>query len=526
MFPPKNPFGNRAPSTLASQFAENRAAVLMLLAFFALRVFAAGITPLIYDEAYYWMWSKHLAMSYYDHPPMVALLIRAGTMIGGDTPLGVRLASLIASIAMSWAVYRTAQMLLDSRRAAMTAVVLLNATLMVSIGTMVVTPDVPLMVASSFVIYCLAKVGTTKRGEWWVGTGFAAGIALLSKYSALFLGASIVLWLILVPELRRWFKSAWLYVGGMLALALFTPVLIWNADHHWVSFIKQLGRAEITEELTLRYIGEMIPGSFVFASPAVFILGSTGIYALIACKITIAPWARTLIHVTFWPVLLYFCWHELHERVDPNWLSLIYPSFSIAAAFAAECHVWKRGNHIIEFWRRWALPSSMLLFILVVLQANTGLLTAHRRDASVAKIAVGFPEVAKEIDTVRRQIGATCILTGDHDDVAVLRFYLPEKTCVAQRGERIRWEHMPEPTPKDLLGPLLYVATDGAGGGGPEREEEGLRQFFPHIERLATAVRKRGPAIVQTYGIDLLGATGQGVFDRSPPLELQPAQIR
>jgi 4-amino-4-deoxy-L-arabinose transferase-like glycosyltransferase len=161
-----------------------------------------------------------------------------------DTLLGVRLASLIDSIAMNWAVYRMAQMLLDSRRAAMIAVVLLHATLMESIGTIVVTPDAPLMVASSFVIHCLARVSTTERGEWWVGTGFAAGIALLSKYSALFLGASIVLWRILMPELHRWFKSAWPYFGCVLALVLFTPVLIWNADHHWVSLIKRLGRAK------------------------------------------------------------------------------------------------------------------------------------------------------------------------------------------------------------------------------------------------------------------------------------------
>jgi len=73
---------------------------------------------------------------------------------------------------------------------------------------------------------------------------------------------------------------------------------------------------------------------------------------------------------------------------------------------------------------------------------------------------------------------------------------------------------------------LLFVATDGAGDGGPGPEEERLRQVFPHIERLATVVRKRGPAVVQTYGIDLLGATGEGVFDRSPPPELQPAPIQ
>ncbi|HTO65264.1 MAG TPA: glycosyl transferase, partial [Bradyrhizobium sp.] len=64
---------------------------LIVLALVALRLIAAAVTPLTFDEAYYWMWSKHLAGGYYDHPPMVALVIRLGTMLAGDTELGVRL---------------------------------------------------------------------------------------------------------------------------------------------------------------------------------------------------------------------------------------------------------------------------------------------------------------------------------------------------------------------------------------------------------------------------------------------------
>jgi hypothetical protein len=118
-------------------------------------------------------------------------------------------------------------------------------------------------------------------------------------------------------------------------------------------------------------------------------------------------------------------------------------------------------------------------------------------------------------------------IVGDWDDVIILLTESPEeREEVRELCKRMRSEYMPEPTSKDLQGSLLYVATDGAGGSGPEREEDGLRQFFPHIERLATAVRKRGPVIVQTYGIGLLGAAGQGVFDRSLPPELRPREVR
>src|ERR1700724_4554554 len=103
-----------------------RNTAVTILALVALRLVAAAWTPLTFDEAYYWMWSKHLAPGYYDHPPMVALVIRLGTLIAGDTELGVRLVSILLALPMSFAVYRSAEMLFGGRRGAATAPILLH----------------------------------------------------------------------------------------------------------------------------------------------------------------------------------------------------------------------------------------------------------------------------------------------------------------------------------------------------------------------------------------------------------------
>src|SRR6185312_7350073 len=187
---------------------------LTILALVALRLVAAAWTPITFDEAYYWMWSKHLAGGYYDHPPMVALVIRAGTMIAGDTELGVRLVSILLAIPMSYAVYRTAAILFGGQRVAATATILLNVTLMAAVGTLIVTPDSPSLVASSFVLFFLAKVLETGQGAWWLAVGAAAGVALSSKYTAMFFGPAILIWLISSPKLRTWLISPWLYLGG------------------------------------------------------------------------------------------------------------------------------------------------------------------------------------------------------------------------------------------------------------------------------------------------------------------------
>src|ERR1700732_3295118 len=255
-----------------------RNTALTVLALGALRLVAAVWTPLTFDEAYYWMWSKHRAFGYYDHPPGVAILIRLGTMIAGDTGLGVRLVSILLALPMSFALYRTAAILFGGQRVAATAPILLNVTLMAAVGPLIVTPDSPLLVASSFVLFCLAKVLETGRGAWWLAVGAAVGAALLSKYTALFFGPAILIWLVSVPKLRRWLFSPWLYLGGLLALLIFAPVILWNADHQWVSLIKQIGRARI-EDFHPAFIGELIPTQIVFATPLVFLLGVMGHYA-------------------------------------------------------------------------------------------------------------------------------------------------------------------------------------------------------------------------------------------------------
>src|ERR1700757_4790745 len=281
-----------------------RNTALTILALVALRLVAATWTPLTFDEAYYWLWARNLAGGYYDHPPMVALVIRAGTMIAGDTELGVRLVSVLLALPMSFAVFRTAAILFGGRRVAPTAIILLNITLMAAVGTMIVTPDAPLLVASSFVLFYLAKVLETGRGAWWLAVGAAVGAALLSKYTALFFGPAVLIWLVSVPKLRRWVISPWSYLGGLVSLALFSPVILWNADHHWVSFIKQIGRAKI-EDFRPVFIAELVPTQIAFATPLVFILGAMGLHAL-TWRRAGALASRVLIETMFWTIVAYF----------------------------------------------------------------------------------------------------------------------------------------------------------------------------------------------------------------------------
>jgi hypothetical protein len=337
----------------------------------------------------------------------------------------------------------------------------------------------------------------------------------LSKYTAMFFGAAILIWLASVPKLRRWFLSPWPYLGGIVAFALFSPVVLWNADHQWVSFAKQLGRARI-EDFRPVFIAELIPTQIAFATPLVFILGAMGLHAL-TWRRAGALASRVLIETMFWTIVAYFVWHSLHARVEANWFAPVYPPFVIAAAAAANLVQWKPpARRLVDFCLRWAAPTGIVMFAALIVQANTGWLSGYRRDATVRSVGVGWRELAAGIEAVRVHHGATCVLAPDYGTSGWLAFYLPRGTCVVQQNQRIRWVNMAEPDPKLLAGKLIYV-DELRGDGHPA-----LKDLFTQVTQVAQLQRKRGPLVVETYGIDLLEGARGDVLDRSPPPELQP----
>jgi len=241
-----------AGTLISARNAGLAVAVLLLL-----RAAMAGFLPLSADEAYYWLWSRQLAAGYYDHPPAIAFLIRTGTMLFGDTEFGVRFCGVLLSVAASWFVWQTGLAILRDGTKAALAVLLFNLTLMTGVEMLAVTPDTPSIAATAAFLFCLAKLQQTRDGRWWLWAGVAAGLGLLSKYSGLFAGAGAAVWLLASPRERAWLKTIWPWAGGVLALLIFLPNLLWQSQHQWMTFAFQFGRVT-GGDLTLRFLGEFI----------------------------------------------------------------------------------------------------------------------------------------------------------------------------------------------------------------------------------------------------------------------------
>lgn len=194
-----------------------------------------SLLPLYPDEAYYWLWSRRLDLSYYDHPPMVAYLIRVFSQ-WGDSPFLVRLTAVFCLGVAAWYIYRLASTLFNGRVGALALVIclLLPGT---NAGFTLVTPDSPLLMFWAMALFYCWRAISYERASDYLLAGLSLGGLLLSKYTAVLFLGFLLFYLALRRPSHLLKKEPWLTL--LLALAIFSPVVYWNADHNWISFAFQ-----------------------------------------------------------------------------------------------------------------------------------------------------------------------------------------------------------------------------------------------------------------------------------------------
>jgi 4-amino-4-deoxy-L-arabinose transferase-like glycosyltransferase len=458
------------------------------------RLACAAFTPLTFDEALYWVWSKHLAGGYYDHPPVNPILIRLGTTLFGQSEFGVRVFGVLLALPASFALWRAAAILFKDERAGATAALYFNLTLAMAVGSVLATPDNPVLIATAFLLLTLAKLHETGRAAWWLAVGVAFGVGMLSKYTTVFFAVSVFLWLVLVPQMRRWLLTPWPYLSGALALAVFSPTLIWNAEHHWASVLYQYNRL-VVHEWSLRYLGEFFAAQFGMATPFVFVLGVMGLVGLLRGEGG-SFGARVLINAMVWPILLYFVWHTFHGRVEGNWPEPIFVPFVVAAAVAAERIKWPGAwASVAAVSRRLAVPVGLAIAAAIYLQAVFAPIPLGMQDPTASKLGAGWKELGAQMDAVRARLNAPLVLTYDYGLAGWLDFYLPSHAPVEQINGRIRYVNAPQPDPALFRGPLMYVCTV------PCADIPALQKRFQSVELAGSLTRSRRGVPLQDYQI-------------------------
>jgi hypothetical protein len=479
-----------------------RGIVALIAALTVVRFIAANRAGLLWDEPYYWMWSRHLAAGYYDHPPMVAWWIRAGTAVLGDSVLGIRGPFVLNAVATSFVVYGIGRALF-SERVAWLGALWTNVTPLLGIAGIIATPDGPSVLFWTLAILGFAMVVRTERGVWWLAVGIFAGLGAMSKYTDLFLGPGIVLALILDARLRRWLASPWFWAGGALAVLVFLPVVLWNADHDWVSFRFQFGRVG-EAVFTPVYILTLIVVQPLIFNPyaAVFVARGARLWVARA-----APEGRTigLLIATTIPAVAFIVFQATHGEVLQHWLAPVFPTLALVAVAAASTV--PDDNSLLRRIRTDAVPLALIAALVVFAYALAPLDRYFPGKDPLDSIR-GWPAYAAEVEALREASGAKWIATAGYEITAELSFELRDKAIVVPITERGRYTFAPPPDPALMDEPALLVML----GGAPDRAR--LTACFGRITEVGTVTRRGAAAVLDQSAVYLADAAPPDLFAR------------
>ncbi len=198
--------------------------VVALLALWRARV-AAGV-PLSIDEAYYIAWSKTPDFGYWTKPPMIAWAIGAARAACGESAACVRMVPVLAFPLSTLLVHVLARRLSFAPWPACVAALAFATLPMSSFYGIAATTDGLLLLYWIAAMLCLRVALDGHRGAW-LATGVFAGLALLSKYSAVIFALSAAL-AMLHPQWRHWWRSRWPWLAAVVAIVVFSPNLGWN----------------------------------------------------------------------------------------------------------------------------------------------------------------------------------------------------------------------------------------------------------------------------------------------------------
>ena len=373
--------------------------VLGALALILLRAVYLPFANLFPEEAYYWNYGQHLALGYLDHPPLVAWLIRLGGALCGHNEAGVRVFALFCSLVTSFFAFRLAD-LLYGRRAALTTLLLVQGLPFFFLSGWVMTPDAPLTACWAGLLYFLARVLFARSDRAWWGVGVCFGVGMLSKYTVALLGPATLIFLVLDPLSRPWFRRTLPYAAVTLAVLIFSPVIVWNATHHWASFAFQsTGRLHEPRHFSVQ---ELLGAILLLLTPlGVFLVGQPlftrdGSPPVPPADEDLERRRRRFARVFTLVPLAVFALFSLTHRVKLNWTGPLWlaalplVAARLAAAFDAPAPALRRA----------ALGTAAVLGIAYVafLQYLAFGLPGVPWARSTELLPVGWPELARALD--------------------------------------------------------------------------------------------------------------------------------
>ncbi|MCB0359664.1 MAG: glycosyltransferase family 39 protein, partial [Bdellovibrionales bacterium] len=431
-----------------------------------------------------WEWANRLDLAYYSKGPVVALLIAASTAVFGDSEFAIRLPGLLCGLFLSllmWFVLRR----LAERWIALLVWLLFRSTLFFFTLGLVITTDPPAMLLWFAVVACGLRAVRFDAPWWWLPAGVLAGVAVLTKYTALILPASVGFFLLCESSRRRHLRSPGFISGVLAGALLLVPVVVWNARHHWVNVLHNSGHLVQSEHpaIHLRFFPELLGAQIGLIGPALCVLLYLAAWAGFKRWRRYGDIASGYLVLSAMPLAVVCVLVSLTKRVYANWpMPLFLGLFPLLALLLA--HLWQSRN---EFWQprlvRWSFGLNVVI-VLFSLGPILGITYGLPAERLPTKKLVGWREVGAAVDRLSAEFpnGSRPFLVNDrYGTLSAIRYYSstrPDVMCSAIGDRRMNqydiWQ-----SDADFLGRNALIVTNKEG------MIEDYRRAFDEIQEIS-----------------------------------------
>lgn len=403
----------------------NRLTFWFLLVTTLIRLAQLPTLELAPDEAYYWDWSRHLSLGYYDQGPLIAYVIRLTTALFGTNEFGVRFGVCMASLGTLIACWVLARRLF-SPLAGFLAVLLLGVSPLMEVGSLIATYDPLLVVFWAWTIVFLERAlfapepAAQKRA--WLWAGVMTGLGFLSKHTMLLIAPCLIVFLLASPKHRFWLARPQPYLAFGIVLLLYSGVFWWNVHHHWWTFRHLLFLTAKTPGTFGSRFGEYLGGQALLLGPVLF-------FALLGACRRVRKSSLTLFLICMGlPIFGFFCLLTAKSKVQANWSPFAWLSLTVllAGIMASGTSLPKLKLHTVAL----AIPSLILTILLASppLRFALGIRLSILADQS--NTTYGWKETARRVqqerEAMQREGKPVFLCANGYQYPALMGFYLPD----------------------------------------------------------------------------------------------------
>ena len=271
------------------------------------------------DEVYYWTYALYPDWSHFDHPPMVGWVIQLFSLnLLFDSEFFIRLASVVFMTANTYIIYRIGKDIKDARTGLYAALLFTASIYAFVITGIFIMPDTPLMLFWLLAVWMAVK---SEKNQFLIFFGLFAGLAMLSKYSGVFLWVGMGLYILIFN--RKQLKNPYLYLSLLISAICCIPILYWNINNNFISFSFHGERVGLGG-LNFSTFGTELAGEFFYNNPVNFVLAIIAIIAAFKKRFNLEKSEQRLILCIALPLIVVFLFFSLARPTLPHWNAPAY----------------------------------------------------------------------------------------------------------------------------------------------------------------------------------------------------------